>query len=121
MKAAAETIGLHVNDTKSEYMVYNQHESDIITLSGKYLNCVKDFKYLGSWINSSKKDRNSRIGMAWNAANKMQTIWKSDLSRKIKIQFFRGTVESILLYGAESWTFTKKMEKRLDGNYTRLL
>ena len=30
-------------------------------------------------------------------------------------------MESILLYGAESWTFTKKMEKRLDGNYTRLL
>ena len=40
VEAAAETIGLHVNDTKTEYMVYNQHESDIITLSRKYLNCV---------------------------------------------------------------------------------
>ena len=29
VEAAAETIGLHVNDTKTEYMVHNQHESDI--------------------------------------------------------------------------------------------
>ena len=40
---------------------------------------------------------------------------------ELKIQFFRSTVESVLLYGSESWTLTKKMEKRLDGNYTRLL
>ena len=28
---------------------------------------------------------------------------------------------SILLYGCTSWTLTKRMEKRLDGNYTRML
>ena len=43
------------------------------------------------------------------------------MSKEVKIQFFRSTVESVLLYGSESWTLTKAMEKRLDGNYTRLL
>ena len=28
---------------------------------------------------------------------------------------------SILLYGCTIWTVTKRMEKKLDGNYTRML
>ena len=28
---------------------------------------------------------------------------------------------SILLYGCTTWTLTKRMEKKLDGNYTRML
>lgn len=119
VETAAELVGLHVNVTKTEYMMYNQDESDIVTLTGESLKCVDDFKYLGSWINSSEKDINTRIGMAWAAANKMDVIWKSTLNRKLKIQFFRATVESVLLYGAESWTLTKSMERHLDGTYTR--
>ena len=34
---------------------------------------------------------------------------------------FRTTVEPILLYGSETWTLSTKLEKRLDGTYTRLL
>ena len=30
-------------------------------------------------------------------------------------------MESVLLYGAECWTLTKQLQKRLDGSYTRLL
>ena len=32
-----------------------------------------------------------------------------------------GTVTSILLYGCTTWTLTKRLEKKLDGNYTRML
>ena len=35
--------------------------------------------------------------------------------------FFQGTVVSILLYGCTILTLTKRMEKKLDGNYTRML
>ena len=35
--------------------------------------------------------------------------------------FFKATVESVLLYGAETWTLTKTLQKGLDGCYTRLL
>ena len=31
------------------------------------------------------------------------------------------TVVSILLYGCTTWTLTKRMEKKLDGDYTRML
>ena len=33
----------------------------------------------------------------------------------------KATVVSILLYGCTTWMLTKCMEKKLDGNYTRML
>ena len=48
-------------------------------------------------------------------------MWKSDLTNKTKSSFFRVAVVSILLYGCTTWTLTKRLEKKLDGNYTRML
>ena len=39
----------------------------------------------------------------------------------MKRSFFQATLVSILLYGCTTWTLTKRMEKKLDGNYTRML
>ena len=39
----------------------------------------------------------------------------------MKRSFFQAAVVSILLYGCTTWTLTKRLEKKLDGNYTRML
>ena len=52
---------------------------------------------------------------------RLSTIWKSDLTDKMKRSFFQAAVTSILLYGCTTWTLTKRLEKKLDGNYTRML
>ena len=39
----------------------------------------------------------------------------------MKRSFFQVAVASILLYGYTTWTLTKRMEKKIDGNYTRML
>ena len=39
----------------------------------------------------------------------------------MKCSFFQAAVTSILLYGCTTWTLTKWLEKKLDGNYTRML
>ena len=39
----------------------------------------------------------------------------------MKRSFFQVAVTSILLYGCTTWTLTKRLEKKLDGNYTRML
>ena len=46
---------------------------------------------------------------------------KRNLTDKIKRSFFQAGVVSILLYGCTTWTLTKRLEKKLDGNYTRML
>ena len=39
----------------------------------------------------------------------------------MKRSFFQAAVVSILLYGCTTWTLTKLLEKKLDGNYSRML
>ena len=55
------------------------------------------------------------------AINRLSIIRKSDLTDKMKRSFFQAAVTSILLYGCTTWTLTKRLEKKLDGNYTRML
>ena len=67
------------------------------------------------------KDIDTRLTKAWSAIDKLSVIWKSDLTDKMKRSFFQAVVVSILLYGCNTWTLTKRLEKKLDGNYTRVL
>ena len=62
-----------------------------------------------------------RLVKAWIAIDRLSVIWKSDLTNKIKCSFYQAVVVSILLYGCNIWTQTNRMEKKLDGNYTRML
>ena len=39
----------------------------------------------------------------------------------MKRGFFQAAVVSILLYRCTTWTLTKRLEKKLNGNYTRML
>ena len=39
----------------------------------------------------------------------------------MKRSFFQAAVVSILLYRCTTWTLTKRLKKKLDGNYTRML
>ena len=61
-----------------------------------------------------------RLTTAWIAIYKLLIIRKSDLTDKMKRSFFKEAVASILLYGCTTWTLTKWLEKKLDGNYTRM-
>ena len=38
----------------------------------------------------------------------------------MKRRFFQAAVVSILLYGCTTWTLTKQLEEKRDGNYTRM-
>ena len=63
----------------------------------------------------------TRSMKAWTAIDRLSIIWKSDLTDKMKRSFFQAAVVLILLYGCTTWTLTKRMDKKLDGNYTRML
>ena len=97
---AADTVGLHMNVSKTKVLAYNMKNAiSLTTKCGSPLDQVQDFQYLGSWVDESEKDFNVRKALAWKACNKMHSLWKSNLSTNLKISFFRAAVESILLYG----------------------
>ena len=101
-------------------MCYNQ-TGEISTLDGTPLKLVDKFVYLGSNVSSTEKNIDTRLTKAWTAIDRLSIIWKSDLTDKMKRSFFKAAVVSILLYGCTTWTLTKRLEKKLDGNYTRML
>ena len=103
-----------------EYICFNQR-GDISTLNGSSLKQVDKFTYLGSSVSSTETDINKRLAKAWTAIDRLSVIWKSDLTDKINGSFFQSVVVSILLYGCTTRILTKRMEKKIGGNYTRML
>ena len=53
--------------------------------------------------------------------DRLSIIWKPDLTDKMKRSFFQAAVVSIVLSGCTTWTLKKRLKKKLDGNYTRML
>ena len=120
LERAAAGIGFHVNAHKTEFMCFNQ-KGDISTQDGSSLKLVDKFTYLGSSVSSTEKDIDTRLTKVWTAIVRLSIIWKSNLTDKMKRSFFQAAVVFILLYGSTTWTLTKQLEKKLDGNYTRML
>ena len=120
LEQEARGVGLCINSDKTEFMCFNQN-GVIKSLNNKPLKMVDNFIYLGSNISSTESDVNIRIGKAWAAMKNLSIIWKSNLPNHMKCEFFQATVVSILLYGCTAWTLTKRLEKKLDGTYTKLL
>ena len=85
------------------------------------LKLVDKFSYFENSVSSIKNAINTRLAKVWTAIDKLLVIWKSDLTEKINHSFFQAAVISILLYGCTTWTLIKRMERKLDGNYTRML
>ena len=120
LERAAAGIGLHVSPHKTEYMYFIQ-TGDISTRNGSALKLVDKFTYRGSSVSSTETEIDMRLGRVWTAIDSLSVIWKSNLTDKMKRSFFQSTIVSILLYGCTTGTLTKWMEKKLDGNYTRML
>ena len=116
LEQAAGDIGLYMNADKTECMCFNQR-SDISTLKGSSLKLVDKFTYFGSTITSTENDINMWLAKSWTA----MVIWKSDLSHKIKCNFFHTAVVSLLLYGYTTRMLTKHIEKKLDSNCISML
>ena len=103
-------------------MAFNQdQEITVKSINNVEIKQVENFKYLGDWLKSSEDDINTRIARAWSVCHRLNRIWKSTMKKCLKLRVFQSTVESVLLYNANTWTLTKELTKRIDGSYTKML
>ena len=100
-------------------MYFNQR-GDISTLNGSSLKLVDKFTYLGNTVSSTKKDVNTWLANARTAIDRL-LVMEVRPDQYDKMHFFQVVILSILLSGCTTWTLTKRMEKKLDGNYPRIL
>ena len=126
VQSECRKVGLELNAAKTKAMFFNIDRDTIETIEGTEIkqgltaNGEQDFKYLGSWCDQNR-DIHTRKALAWKSLHKIKRIWNSDLDTNIKVQLFRATTETILLYGCNTWTLNKKEEQGFDGTYTRML
>ena len=112
LERAPASIGLHVNADKTEYMCFNQ-TGDISTLNGSSLKLVDKFNYQGSRVSSNETSINTWPGKAWTAIDRLSVIRISDLIDKMKRSFSKQQS----CWYCPTWMLTKRMKKKLDGNY----
>ena len=121
VESACQSIGLFLNAGKTKYMHLNAEEaSTLYSLDGSQIELVDDFKYLGGYTDTDR-DMEVRISQAWGALNSLRRVWLSPLKKSTKTKVFKACVETILLYGSESWALNEKRKTRLDGTYTKML
>ena len=111
-----------MNEGKTKFMTQNiEVPGTLMSVNNKPIEHVKDFTYLGSRLKSTESDIRVRKGKAWGACHSLKKLWNSDLRDALKVRVFVALVESVLLYGSETWTMTKRLTKMVDGCYTRML
>lgn len=118
---ACNEYGLQLNTKKTKYMVISK---DLIVdggiqVNGQPLQKTATITYLGYKINSDwdhSLEIRSRIGQARTAFFRYKRILCGhDVSLNLKIRILRCYVFSVLLYGAEAWTLTDAMLKKLEA------
>ena len=130
----AAQAGLRINTTKTETMAIAKHttqwpyteEATVdITVEGLPIQQVSNFKYLGAIISSDRtidRELSARIQKASGAFNQLSNIWKNrNILTNTKIRIYFAAVVTILLYGSEVWSTTKKQLHRFEVFHQRCL
>ena len=75
IERTAKEIGLYLNADKTEFICFNQDASEgMRSLNSEKIKQVDDFKYLRSYITSTKHDVNIGLGKAWDSLNQLDKI-----------------------------------------------
>ena len=120
VRVESEAAGLRLNVRKTKLMVVGGGQANVnITVEGEPVEVLSSFNFLGSQINAtggSKSDIIQRMAIARNTAAGLDTIWRDHgVSLSTKIRLMKSLVFSVALYGAETWTLTNDLRKRLDA------
>ena len=111
LKLKCEKMYVMVASKKAQAPVYS------VTVNSVQIEQVNHFKYLGSWITSdgrSDMDTKCRIGQAKQIFVDMRNaLCARNLGFRLGTRLLKCFIWSVLLYGCESWTLSKHMEKSL--------
>ena len=118
-KRASQRIGLKINESKTKVMKAARAGgvTGNINISGMTLEGTTEFKYLGSTVTSNnmvEEEVKLRIAAGSRCAWAMKSILSSSMiSRTTKLQTYTVVIRPIVIYGAETWALTKKLQQRL--------
>ncbi|VDP16559.1 unnamed protein product [Schistosoma margrebowiei] len=114
--AASASVDLNIHKGRGKVLRCNMENTNPLILDGEPLEDVETFTYLNSIIideqGGSDADVKTRIGKIRTAFLKLRNMWNSQqVSTNIKVIFFNTNVNTVLLYGAETWRTTTTIIK----------
>ena len=113
----AKSVGLEINNTKTKNMRTNSTQTAPITINEHQIEQVDQYTYLGSIISrtgGTDEDIQARIAKARHAFATLRPVWNNkNIHLHTKVRIFNTNVKSVLLYGSESWKYTKTMALKL--------
>jgi len=107
--------GLRINFEKTK--ILSKDIEHAVHLEGTELEKVGEVIYLGQLIsirNEKWKEVDRRVGVAWKKYWSLKAIFKGPYGNKQKCQIFNSCVLPALSYGSQTWSLTRKIEKKLN-------
>jgi hypothetical protein len=87
------------------------------------IETVRDFKYLGRITSDDDddlpavRDNMKKARKRWARVSRVLT--RDGATAKTKGKFYLAVVQSVLLYGSETWVLSEKMRRMLEGFHNR--
>ena len=110
---------------KTEKLSEAQKRLPKIKCEGKALDNVLKFKYLGSIFaanGSQEFDIDRRAALATKRCGQLRNVFGSpDITLQTKLSIYKTAIMSLLTYGCEGWSMTKKNKAKINGVNSRLL
>lgn len=89
-----------------------------VNIRGEAVEQVDRFRYLEnvrSYDMRCSREVKIRIAMAKKAFNKGRNIFFGYLDKELRKRLVKCFVQSVVLYGAETWTLRRSEEKRVEA------
>ena len=86
---------------------------------GKPMEVVSEFRYLGRLLTATDDDWPAVAGnikKAWVSWGRLERVLgREGADTKVSRSFYTAVTQQVLLFGAETWVLTRKMESVLDA------
>ncbi len=98
-------------------IIQSRDHAQVMTAGNTNLTQVDAFKYLGRWMTADDTDDRAvrenitKARARWGQLCRLLT--RQGASRRVMGLFYKATIQAVLLYGAETWSLTQPLLRRL--------
>lgn len=117
LNRVSQQVGLKMNMDKTKIMSNVHVPPTPVLVGSSMLEVVDEYVYLGQTVKLGKsnfeKEVNRRIQLGWAAFGKLRSLFVSKIPQSLKTKVFNQCVLPVMTYGAETWSLTMCLIKKL--------
>jgi sorting nexin-29 len=130
LREAANEVRLKIKVNKTQAIIRNRSKTKSnseqqVNIGENKIDIVSSFNYLGSCItedNNEFAEIQRRLKLANNTYYSLQAVIKRwHICRKTKIRLYKTLIRTVLTYGCETWSVSKKSENAINTFERKIL